>query len=213
SNDDVADDAEKKTTKDPTKEGDKDDQDLRDKFASEFERLIVQGKEAEININSTNSVSAVSPSVNTSGTKDIDVNSTNSIYTSSPLVNFDGLSYFNAAYDDDPKMPNLEDTGIFGGAYDDEDFVAGGDMNNLESFMPISHIATTRVHKDQTRRMTKNSEVHVEPKKVIQALTDSSMIEAMQDELLQFKLQKGYTQEEGIDYDELFAPVSRIEAI
>ncbi|GJY86260.1 hypothetical protein Tco_0500286 [Tanacetum coccineum] len=60
-NDDVADDAEKKSTKDPTKEGDKDDQDLRDEFASKFERLIVQGKEAEININSTNSVSVTPP--------------------------------------------------------------------------------------------------------------------------------------------------------
>ncbi|GJS11412.1 putative ribonuclease H-like domain-containing protein [Tanacetum coccineum] len=286
----VADDVEKKTTEDPAKEDDKDDQDLR-----EFERLIVQGKEAEININSTNSVSAVSSPVNTAGTKDADVNSTNSIYTASPLVNFDGLSYFNANPPDDPKMPNLEDTGIFGGAYDDEDFVAGGDMNNLESSMPVSPIATTRVHKDhpveqiigdlhsapQTRRMTKNSEEHglmsliqkqrrtnhkdfqnclfacflsqVEPKKVIQALTDPSWIEAMQDELLQFKLQKvwtlvdlpygkraigtkwvyrnkkdergivvrnkarlvaqGYTQEEGIDYDEVFALVARIEAI
>ncbi|GKD00319.1 hypothetical protein Tco_1170593, partial [Tanacetum coccineum] len=43
-------------------------------------------------------------------------------------------------------MPNLEDTGIFGDVYDNEDFVAGGDMNNLESFMPVSPIATTRVH-------------------------------------------------------------------
>ncbi|GJT87212.1 putative ribonuclease H-like domain-containing protein [Tanacetum coccineum] len=53
----------------------------------------------------------------------------------------------------------------------------------------------------------------VEPKKVTQALTDPSWIKAMQDELLQFKLQKGYTQEERIDYDEVFALVARIEAI
>ncbi|GJY19145.1 putative ribonuclease H-like domain-containing protein [Tanacetum coccineum] len=93
----------------------------------------------------------------------------------------------------------------------------------------------------------------VEPKKVIQALQDPSWIEAMQDQLLQFKLQKvwtlvdlpngkrpigtkwvfrnkkdergiviknkarlvaqGYTQEERINYDEVFGPVTRIEAI
>ncbi|GJV07359.1 putative ribonuclease H-like domain-containing protein [Tanacetum coccineum] len=41
--------------------------------------------------------------------------------------------------------------------------------------------------------MTKNVTKHVEPKKVIQALIDPSWIEAMQDELLQFKLQKVWT--------------------
>ncbi|GKF34861.1 hypothetical protein Tco_0108061, partial [Tanacetum coccineum] len=80
SDDKVADDVEKKTSEDPAKEYDKDDQDLR-----EFERLIVQGKEAEINLNSTNNVSVVSSPINTVGTKDNDVNSTNNIYTASPL--------------------------------------------------------------------------------------------------------------------------------
>nr|GFC89683.1 hypothetical protein [Tanacetum cinerariifolium] len=48
-----------------------------------------------------------------------------------------------------------------------------------------------------------------EPKRVHQALKDPSWIEAMQEELLQFKMQK----EEGINYEEVFAPVVRIEAI
>nr|GEX26366.1 hypothetical protein [Tanacetum cinerariifolium] len=48
-----------------------------------------------------------------------------------------------------------------------------------------------------------------EPKMVHQALKDPSWIEAMQEELLQFKMQK----EEGIDYEEVFAPIARIEAI
>ncbi|GKA44717.1 retrovirus-related pol polyprotein from transposon TNT 1-94 [Tanacetum coccineum] len=60
-----------------------------------------------------------------------------------------------------------------------------------------------------------------EPKKVIHALKDLSWIEAMQEELLKFKLQEVWTLVElpnekraiGIDYDEVFAPVSRIKAI
>nr|GEW10899.1 hypothetical protein [Tanacetum cinerariifolium] len=48
-----------------------------------------------------------------------------------------------------------------------------------------------------------------EPKRVHQALKDPRWIEAMQEELLQFKMQK----EEGIDYEEVFALVARIEAI
>ncbi|GJY26810.1 putative ribonuclease H-like domain-containing protein [Tanacetum coccineum] len=60
-----------------------------------------------------------------------------------------------------------------------------------------------------------------EPKKISEALTDESWVEAMQEELLQFRLQQVWilvdlphgAKEEGIDYDEVFAPVARIEAI
>ncbi|GKF69716.1 hypothetical protein Tco_0202773 [Tanacetum coccineum] len=105
---------------------------------------------------------------------------------------------------DDPNIPELEDI-VY--SDDDEDVGAEADMNNLDAFMLVSPIPTTRIHKahpveqiigdlnsaPQTRRMTKNLKEHEEPKKVIQALKDPSWIEAMQDELLQFKLQKVWT--------------------
>ncbi|GJV47816.1 putative ribonuclease H-like domain-containing protein [Tanacetum coccineum] len=195
--------------------------------------------------------------------KDDNVNSTNNVNASNTNeVNAVG-GKTSIELLDDLNMPTLEDIVC---SDDDEDVGAEDDMNNLDAFMPVSPIPTTRVHKDhsveqiirdlnstpQTRRMIKNLEEH-EPKKVIQALQDPSWIETMQDELLQFKLQKvwtlvdlpngkrpigtkwvfrnkkdkrriviknkarlvaqGYTQEERIDYDEVFAPVARIEAI
>ncbi|GKD99383.1 hypothetical protein Tco_1387367, partial [Tanacetum coccineum] len=107
----------------------------------------------------------------------------------------------------DPNMPELEDYSIF---EDDENVGAEADMNNLDTTIQVSPILTTRVHKDhplnqvigdlqsapQTRRMSKNLEEHgfvKESKKVIHALKDLSWIEAMQEELLQFKLQEVWT--------------------
>ncbi|GJS10085.1 putative ribonuclease H-like domain-containing protein [Tanacetum coccineum] len=53
----------------------------------------------------------------------------------------------------------------------------------------------------------------IEPTSIAKALSYSSWVEAMQEELLQFNLQQGHRQEEGIDYEEVFAHVARIEAI
>nr|GEX24766.1 hypothetical protein [Tanacetum cinerariifolium] len=61
----------------------------------------------------------------------------------------------------------------------------------------------------------------VEPKTYKEALTQSCCIEAMQEELNEFKrlenkarlVARGYRQEEGIDFEESFAPVARLEAI
>nr|GEU99688.1 hypothetical protein [Tanacetum cinerariifolium] len=98
---------------------------------------------------------------------------------------------------DDPDIPGLEDI-IYS---DDEDVVgAKADFNNLEDYIPVSPIPTIRIHKDhlvsqiiddlssttQTRSMTRAEE----PKRVHQALKDPSWIEAMQEEILQFKMQK-----------------------
>nr|GEW37735.1 hypothetical protein [Tanacetum cinerariifolium] len=158
---------------------------------------------------------------------------------------------------DNLDMLEMEEINYF----DHENVGAKADFNNLETSITVSSIPTTRTHKDhpvsqiigdlssttQTRSMTR------EPKRVHQALKDPSWIEAMQGELIQFKMQKvwilvdlphgkraigtkwvyrnkkdergivvrnkarlvsqGHTQEEGIDYEEVFAPVVKIEAI
>ncbi|GJR06622.1 putative ribonuclease H-like domain-containing protein [Tanacetum coccineum] len=133
----------------------------------------------------------------------------------------------------------MNDTGIFCNAYDDEDVSEEADLNNLETTMNVSPIPITRIDKDhpkdqiigdlnsaiQTRRMTKISDEHamvwtlvdlpngkrpIGTKWVFRNKKDERGIVVRNKERL---VTQGYTQEEGIDYDEVFAPVARIEAI
>ncbi|GJU26051.1 retrovirus-related pol polyprotein from transposon TNT 1-94 [Tanacetum coccineum] len=62
----------------------------------------------------------------------------------------------------------------------------------------------------------------IEPKNIKEAMLDHILIESMQDELNQFKrldvwelieFSKGYGQEEGINFEESFAPVARLKAV
>nr|GEU56856.1 hypothetical protein [Tanacetum cinerariifolium] len=182
SEDEVADDAGKKSTKvlrkenrvqDPTKEG-------RERAQrNEFECMFGQDKDAN----------------------------GNSTYRMFTPVSATGSFY---------------DTRIFNGAYDDDE-VEGvvADFNNLELTIIVSPIPTTRIHKDhpnwqiiedpisapKTRRMTKTSQEHA---MVYRNKKDERWIVVRNKARL---VAQGHTQEEGINYDEVFAPVARIEAI
>nr|GEX80991.1 hypothetical protein [Tanacetum cinerariifolium] len=117
----------------------------------------------------TNSINTASATVNTASDKDGTFQRTYGEWNfSTPiLVNDVGSSFSHpAALDDFSKISNLEDTGIFNDAYDDINEGVKPDYNNLET---------------------------VEPKKVTQALDDESWVEAMQEELLQFKLLNVWT--------------------
>ncbi|GKC14079.1 putative ribonuclease H-like domain-containing protein, partial [Tanacetum coccineum] len=111
----------------------------------------------------------------------------------------------NNSDQDDSQIPALEDiydtpnNGIFTNAsYDDDGAVA--DFTNLEIIVNVSPIPTSRIHsihpitqilRDPTSAVQTMSKVNkIEPKKTYEALEDESWVDAMQEELLQFKIQK-----------------------
>nr|GEU72520.1 hypothetical protein [Tanacetum cinerariifolium] len=117
--------------------------------------------------NSSNEVNAAGSIVPTIGQNSL--NNTNTFSNVGPSNDVVSPTYGKSSFidasqvPDDPDIPELEDI-----TYSDDEDVVGAevDFNNLESSIPE------------------------EPKRVHQALKDPSWIEAMQEELLQFKMQK-----------------------
>nr|GFC59174.1 putative ribonuclease H-like domain-containing protein [Tanacetum cinerariifolium] len=223
----------------------------------------------ECNNNSSNGVNAASSSVSTVGHNFI--NSTNDFSVDGPsnadMLNLEDLTHSSDADDVgvEADINNLESIIL----------VSPIPTTRIHKYQPTSQIIGDLSSTTQTRSMARavrdqggisqmfNEDFHTcmfacflsqeEPKRVHQALKDPSWIEAMQEELLQFKMQKvwilvdlpyekraigtkwvyrnkkdergivvmnkerlvaqGHTHEEGIDYEEVFSPVARIEAI
>ncbi|GJW39501.1 putative ribonuclease H-like domain-containing protein [Tanacetum coccineum] len=98
----------------------------------------------------------------------------------------------------DPFMPDLEDTGIFSGAYNDEDVGAEADLNNLEKHQNVRLVDLPKgEHAIGTKWVYRNKK----DERGIVVRNKARLVV------------QGYTQEEGIDYDEVFAHVAKIEAI
>ncbi|GKA68141.1 putative ribonuclease H-like domain-containing protein [Tanacetum coccineum] len=216
---------------------------LRKEFAQDTKDLLLQAGAAKAS--STNIVNTASTPVS----------------TASP---YGGLSFTDLTNtdQDDSEIPALEEiydnptAGIFTNAsYDDEGAVA--DFTNLETVVNVSPIPTSRINSIHPSTL-----ILGDPKSAVQTRRQIGSkilepmrfwVDAMQEELLQFKIQKvwilidlpygkkaigtkwvyknkkdergvvvrnkarlvaqGHRQEEGIDYDEVFALVARIEAI
>nr|GFA99541.1 hypothetical protein [Tanacetum cinerariifolium] len=148
--------------------------------------------------NNSNGVSAAGPSVSAAGLDFI--NNTNDFSAVGPLVSAAELNFTNSTNDfsvvgpSNAAMPNLEDL-----SHNADDVGAEADTNNMESI--ISTRSMARGVRDQGRiPQMFNEDFHTcmfacflsqeEPKRIYQALKDPSWIEAMQEELLQFKMQK-----------------------
>ncbi|GJU17132.1 putative ribonuclease H-like domain-containing protein [Tanacetum coccineum] len=249
-----------------------DDQHVQD-FRAELDNFLIQQKEGYAN--NINRVSTVNPSVSAARQ---DINTASPIPNDPSMQSLEATGIFDNAYDDreevgaEADLNNLVTTMNVHSIpttriYKDHPIeqiirdlhsaplTRRMSQQNLKELGLVSYIKKQRRtnHKDYQNCLFAYFLSQIEPKKVIQALTYPSWIEAMQEELLQFKLQKGwtlvdlpkgkraigtkwvyrnkkdergivvrnksrlvaqgYTQEEGIDYNEVFAHVARIEAI
>nr|GEY70233.1 ribonuclease H-like domain-containing protein [Tanacetum cinerariifolium] len=163
--------------------------------------------------NSTNGVNASSTPVTAVGPNS--TNSTNTFSTAGPSNNavssnfeLGGKSSYvdPSQYPDDPDMPALEDITY---SNDEEDVGAEANFSNLE----------TNINEELLQFKIQKVWVLVDLPKGKRAIGSKWVFRNKKDEIgivIRNKARmvaQGHTQEEGIDYEEVFAPVARIKAI
>nr|GEW55294.1 putative ribonuclease H-like domain-containing protein [Tanacetum cinerariifolium] len=162
--------------------------------------------------NSSNEVNAAGSIVPTVGQNSL--NSTNTFSVAGPSnaavsPTYGKSSFIDASQlTDDPDMPELEDI-----TYSDDKNAVGAeaDFNNLETSITVNPILTTRIHKDHHVLVDLPHEKRaIDTKWVYRNKKDKRGIVVRNKARL---VAQGHTQEEGIDYEEVFTPVARIEAI
>ncbi|GJS55905.1 putative ribonuclease H-like domain-containing protein [Tanacetum coccineum] len=192
SEDAVADDAGKKITEEPANEGERNGQEKEGEASNKEGDQHVQDLRAELDKLLVQQ-------------KEGYANSTNRVSTVSLSVSAAGQSFVNDLLTD-PLMPDLEDTtnllytSIFSSEYDDEDVGAEADLDNMETTMNkvwrLVDLPKGK-HAIGTKWVYRNKK----DKRGIVVRNKARLVA------------QGYTQEEGINYDKVFAPVARIEAI
>nr|GEY68388.1 hypothetical protein [Tanacetum cinerariifolium] len=143
---------------------------------------------------SNNNVSAAGPIVPTAGQNY--ANSINPISVAGPSNTNTSPTHGKSSLQDASQPLEMLEREDF--IYSDHENVgAEADFNNLETSITFSHIPTTRTHKDHPLAQ------------IIGDLSSTTQTRSM----TRVIKDQGHTQEEGIDYEEVFAPVARIEAI
>ncbi|GJQ92159.1 putative ribonuclease H-like domain-containing protein [Tanacetum coccineum] len=210
----------------------------RQAFEEEKRNIASQKRAAQAT--STNKLSTVRSYVSTATTPYVSAASTptganageSSLVYLGGQIPIDASTLLNADLPTDLNMPDLEDVsnafpndGIFSRAYNDDDVGAEADFNNMDNTIDVSPIPTLKVHKDHPKGKIlgdpKSEKVWVlvdlpYGKKVIgtkwvfRNKSDERSIVVKNKARL---VAQGFRQEEGVDYNEVFAPVARIEAI
>ncbi|GKB76713.1 retrovirus-related pol polyprotein from transposon TNT 1-94 [Tanacetum coccineum] len=160
-------------------------------------------QEKEDNVNNTNNVNTVSSTVNVVGSNEVNV--------------VGGKTSIELPFN--PNMTALEDYSIFNFSRGDEDDDAEADMNNLDTTIQVNPNPTTRIHKDHPLYQEEPKKTLVDLPNGKRAIGSNRVFRNKKDDrgiMIRNKARlvaQGYTQEEEIDYDKVFAPVARIEVI